>query len=192
MTEPIPPAATTQLTTLAELAVWVQEPEIPEDKVLFAEYVLAGVAVVIRHYGSQWWVHDPTPEVPPLGHVIIPPRAKLIADLKAKNFYEHPTGAVSETVGPISERYLDQVVQQIELTDSEKALLVSLAPDDDPTTDEVVISGLWALSTTRGPLETHSQRGGGVITVPYWRPGSDGVPLYRSGAFGSPDEWDTL
>lgn len=178
MTEPLPPLETEPLTTMAELAKWVQLPEIPAEKIAFAEMVLAGVAVVIRHYGSKWWTIQTDP-------VNIPPRAKLIADLKAKNFYEHPTGAVSETVGPLSERYLDEVVKQIELTDGEIALLAELAGEDG-TTEEVEIRGLWALSTTRGPLETHTATRG-VITVPYWRPSSQGIPYYAEGAFGSPE-----
>ena len=164
------------LTTPQELAVWLQVDVIPDDQMQFALAVLAATAVVIRDAGSIWWTHD-----------TIPPRAKVIADLKAKNFFEHPTGAVNETVGPISERFLDAVVQQIELTDAERALLASLAGDDaDPTTPPQ-LTGIWGLSTTRGPLETHNQAGGGVIYVqwgdlpmnkllPYWAAGTIGAP----------------
>lgn len=179
-----PPALNEPLMTIEQLATWVQLPEIPEDRLPFAYMVMEGAAVVIREAGSQWWVYPPTDPLP-AGHIVIPARAKLMYDLKAKNFFEHPTGAISETTGPISERYLDEVVQQLQLTQAEKDLLASLASDDgDPATAPSL--AIWALSTTRGPLETHS-RVRGVIHVPYWRWGSKAIPYYAAGALGSPE-----
>lgn len=175
MTNPAPPPLNEPLTTLQELAVWVQEPEIPEDKIAFATNILMGVAVVIRMAGSIYWTHDD-----------VHPRAKLLADIKAKNFYEHPTGATSETVGPLSERYLDEVVEQFKLSDAEALLLASLVtPGEEPDGDGTLDTGLWTLSTTRGPLETHQHRTG-YLTVPFVRGQSS--PYYAIGAFGSPEE----
>lgn len=175
MTTPTPPDPWEPFTTLLELAKWVQLPEIPADRQPFAEIVLGATAVVIREAGSRYWTAE-----------TIPPRVKLIADLKAKNFFEHPTGAVSETVGPLSERYLDEVVQQLQLTDEEKALIGSYAGDDDPLTPGQLV-GLWVLSTTRGPLETH-QSGGGVIYANWWRAFSKKFPWYAEGSVNY--EWE--
>lgn len=178
MTTPAPlPDPWEPFTTLTELAVWVQLPEIPEDQVQFANIVLGATAVVIRDKGSKYWTRT-----------TIPARVKLLADLKAKNFFEHPTGAVSETTGPISERYLDEVVQQLQLTEAEELLVAGYAGDDgDPTTDDGIV-GLWVLSTTRGPLETHQNEGKGVDYVPWYRQGSKLFPYYASGTWGAPLE----
>jgi hypothetical protein len=179
-----PPPLNEPLMTLPQLAVWVQLPEIPEDRRDFALTVMEAGAVVIRDAGSEWWVYpgeDPLPE----GHIRLPARAKLMYDLKVKNFFEHPTGAVSETTGPISERYLDEVVKQLELSEAEKIMLAGLAevPGDPAAGPNLQI---WALSTTRGPMETgYRQRG--VIHVPWWRPGSKMLPYYAAGALGSPE-----
>jgi hypothetical protein len=184
MTAPAtPPALNEPLMTIEQLATWVQLPEIPEDRRPFAFMVMEGAAVVFRDAGSPWWVY-PGASPLPAGHVVIPARAKLMYDLKVKNFFEHPTGAVSETVGPLSERYLDEVVKQLELSQGEKDLLASLADDDDPATGPSL--QIWALSTYRGPLETHSAVRG-VIHVPWWRPGSKALPYYAAGALGSPE-----
>lgn len=172
MSAPLPP--TEPFTTLEELAVWTQEPGgIPEDRELFATAVVNAVAIVIRSIGSEWWTHD-----------TIPPRIKLMADLKAKNFYEHPTGAVSETVGPLSERFLDEVVQQIFFTDDEEALIRQLTPSDG---GEAVLQGLWVLTTSRGELETHGRSRDTTIHVPYWRATSKQIPYFAAGDLGSPD-----
>lgn len=171
MTEPTPP--TEPFTTLQELAVWTQETAgIPEDRRLFAEAVLNAVAIVIRSIGSQWWTR-----------ASLPPRIKLMADLKAKNFYEHPTGAVSETVGPLSERFLDEVVRQISFTDDEEALIRELAPTED---GEAVLQTIWVLTTTRGPLETHGRSRDTTVYVPYWRATSKAIPYFTAGELGSP------
>lgn len=172
------------LTTIEELAVWIRRP-ITEDEEPFAYKVIEGTAVVVREAGSVWWTAS-TAETLPEGQVRVPYRAKLLADLKAKNFFEHPTGAVSETVGPLSERYLDEVVQQIQLSDAEKLLLAQLADDGGPAAEPRVVQGIWALSAHRGELETHGGRGPRVIHVPYWRHGSKMIPYYTEGELGAP------
>lgn len=186
---PTPPALNEPLMTLEELAVWLQVPEISADQEAFAWKVIEGASVVVREAGSPWWSIADTLQ---LGWVRIPYRAKLMLDLKAKNFFEHPTGAVSETVGPLSERYLDDVVQQLVLTDAEKTLLASLVEDGGPAADQPIVQGIWALSTFRGPFETHNRSSKGVITVPWWReywpfdaPGGS-LPYFAEGELGSP------
>jgi hypothetical protein len=189
MTAPVlvPPPLNEPLMTLEELAVWTRVDEIDPEQVDFAWKVIEGASVVVRSAGSLWWVHNPDGDPLPDGHVVIPYRAKLLLDLKAKNFFEHPTGAVSETTGPISERYLDEVVQQIQLTDAEQLLLTQLAAEG-VVGGPSGVTGIWALSTRRGALETHQNENRGVIQVPYWRYGSKPLPYYAEGAFGSPEE----
>lgn len=177
-----PPPLNQPLMTIEQLAVWVQLPEIPEDRRPFAYMVMEAAAVVFRDAGSDWWVY-PGADPLPVGHVVVPSRAKLMYDLKVKNFYEHPTGAVSETVGPLSERYLDEVVQQLQLSEAEKQILADLGyVGGDPAAGPNL--QIWALSTTRGPLET-GQRTRGVIHVPWWR--GKAMPYYATGALGSPE-----
>jgi len=187
MTEPVAtlPPLNEPLMTIEELAKWVILPEIPEDRKPFAYLVMEGAAVVVREAGSHAWAYRaPGAEPLPSGRIPVPYRAKLLYDLKVKNFFEHPTGAVSETVGPLSERFLDEVVEQLKLSSAEEVMLAGLVEDDDPS-EEGFSTGLWSLSFTRGPLETH-QRRGGVIHVPYWRPYSKAIPYYAEGALGSP------
>lgn len=175
--------------TLEELAVWVQEDEIAPEEQALAWKIIEGASVVIREAGSEWWS---TANPLPTGHIALPYRAKLMLDLKVKNFWEHRDGAVSETVGPLSSRYLDDIVRQLELSDTEKALLASLVSDDTPAGDQPVVTGIWALSTYRGPLETHDRAPKGVITVPWWRPywqydaPGGSLPYYAEGELGSP------
>lgn len=173
VTEPLP-ALNTPLTTPQQLAVWLGLPQIPPDKADFADQILMGVAVVIRMAGDPKWTIDN-----------IHPRAKLLADIKAKDFYQHPNGEQSETVGPLSSRYIDDVMLRYKLTEDEETLLAGLVDHDgDPTTPNEGIPGLWVMSTTRGPVETH-QGSVGVLTVPWWRGSS--FPYYAEGAFGSPE-----
>lgn len=170
--EEVPPP-TEPFTTLQELAVWVQEPSgIPTDRISFAMVVVDAVAVVIRDIGNDYWTY-----------ATIPPRVKLIADLKAKNFYEHPTGAVSETVGPLSERFLDEVVQQLVFSDDERNLIASYSSDEH----EAQLAGIWVLTATRGPMETHQRTRQGITHVPYWRATSKPIPYFAAGDLGTPE-----
>lgn len=175
-TPPEPPDPWEPFTTLGELAIWLQLPEVPVDNQPFANLVLGATALVIREKGSWYWTRE-----------TLPPRLKLLADVKAKNFYQHPTGAISETTGPISERFIEEVVAQLgEFTTSELTLIASYGGDDDPLTPAQVV-GLWTLSTTRGPLETHQNERAGVIHVPSFRVGAKMIPYYAAGALGSPE-----
>jgi hypothetical protein len=129
----------------------------------------------VRSAGSVYWTHDN-----------IPPRAKNIADIVAKNFYQHDEGEKNTGIGPLTSGYVDWVLQQINLTDDQKAVLAAEA--GDAVDDVVDIPGLWVLSTTRGPLEAgNGPSAGGFQPVPYWRATSKPIPYYAPGAFGSPD-----
>lgn len=183
-TTAVPPPLNAPLMTIEELATWVRLPEIPTDQQDFAWKAIEGASVVVREAGSIWWTTAVDPL--PTGHIRIPYRAKLLLDLKVKNFFEHPTGAVSETVGPLSERYLDEVVQQIQLSDDEEQLLAQLAAEGGAEMTYPAITGIWALSTTRGTLETHDPAVRGVIHIPSWREGAQAYPYFADGSFGSP------
>lgn len=176
--------------TIEELVSWLPGVDAiePED-LSFANNVIEGASVVVREAGSGWWCPASTDPLP-AGWIKIPYRAKLMLDLKVKNFFEHRTGAISETTGPISERYLDDIVKQLELTDAEKTLLAELAAAGGDPAATPVVQGIWALSTYVGPLETHQYAPKGVISVPWWRPywpeyGS--IDYFAEGALGSPD-----
>lgn len=93
-----------------------------------------GVSVLVREAGSPDWTA-----------ATIPPRAKLIAEIKAKNYYLNPTSLVQEGVGPISERRLDEAVHNMALTEAERATLAELAGAAG-TSD----TGLWVQPTGRG------------------------------------------
>lgn len=185
MTEPTPtpPALNEPLMTLEELVAWLPgETEIPTENQDFAWKVIEGASVVVREAGSEWWCPADTDPLP-AGWIKIPYRAKLLLDLKVKNFYEHPDGAIQESVGPLSSRYLDDVVEQIQLTEDEKALLAQLATEGGDPADVPVLTGIWALSTTRGDLETHSRASRRIIHAPWWRSYESPFPYFVEGDF---------
>lgn len=172
---PVAPPMNEPLTTLPELAIWTQQEEISVDDEPFATKILQAVAVEVRSAGSIYWTHD-----------TITPRAKVVADIVAKNFYEHPSGEKNETIGPLNSGYVDWVLQQVSLTDDQKAILAVEAGDDGDAEPDV--PGLWVLTTTRGPLEAgNGPAVEGCLTVPFWRATSKPIPYYALGAFGSPD-----
>lgn len=140
MTEP---AAETVdlLVTPAELEVWVQEPAGSLATDVFTLKVLWATSVLIRDVGNENWTYDTIPE-----------RAKVIAELVAKNYWLHPEGVIADTTGPITERFIAEVVHNMELTAEQTAIIERLAKQ--ATTPSVSDFGdLQVLSTTRGPLE---------------------------------------
>lgn len=147
MTEPVvtPPDL---LVTATELEVWTQQPAGSLADDAFTLKVLWGTSVLIRDAGVSTWTN-----------ATIPDRAKLIAIMVAKNYYEHPTGVISDTTGPISERYIDAVVHSMELMPDQAETLARLAAEEAPAADGD-FGDLQVLSTTRGPLETGRRRRG--------------------------------
>lgn len=146
MTEPTPPDL---LVTAAELEVWVQQPPGSLANDAFTLKVLWGTSVLIRDHGLASWTHANIPE-----------RAKLIADMVAKNYWEHPTGAISDTTGPLTERFIDAVVHSMELMPDQIAVLERLANEAVDTPGDM--GGLQTLSTTRGPVEMGRRRRGNL------------------------------
>lgn len=133
MTTPVP---ATPLLTKERLAVWAQERPLLDDE--FADLVIEAVTTLLRLYGAEAWTAE-----------TIPPRARDIGYVVARNYYLNPGLLRSETTGPITETRAESVLQGIELTDAQKAELNSMASTGDVTPD-----GIWTLGFTRGPVET--------------------------------------
>lgn len=139
MTEPAP--TVDLLVTPAELEVWVQEPAGSLATDLFTLKVLWATSVLIRDAGLATWTHDTIPE-----------RAKLIAELVAKNYWLNPEGVIADTTGPITERYIAEVVHNMTLTSGQEEILARVAAEaTPPATGD--FGDLQVLGTTRGPLE---------------------------------------
>lgn len=125
------------LVSTAELETWAQRPPGSLTNDPFAIAVLGGVSILVRDAGSADWTS-----------ATMPARAKLIAIIAAKNYFLNPTGLKSETTGPLSETRIDDVVHNMELSDTQKAELAELA-------GEVVAGasgGLWVQPTTSGRM----------------------------------------
>lgn len=143
MTEPTPPDL---LVTSAELEGWLPDVapgSLAED--VFTLKVLWGVSVLVRDAGLASWTHDNLPD-----------RARLIAQILAKNYYEHPTGVIADTTGPITERYIEAVVHSMELMPEQEEILARLAAEAVDTPGDM--GPLQTLTTTRGPVETGRRR----------------------------------
>lgn len=138
------------LVSTAELEVWTQQPagSLADDP--FTLKVLWGTSVLIRDHGYEGWTS-----------ATIPDRAKLIAIVTAKNYFEHPTGVIADTTGPITERYIEEVVHSMTLMDDQITILERLAADAVDTPGDM--GALQVLSTTRGPLETGRGRRGTIF-----------------------------
>lgn len=108
-------AITEPLVSIGELNAWLPGRNIATGDV-FATTILNAASLLVRDAGNSEW----TPTT-------VPPRAKLIATLLAKNYYLNPEGILAETTGPLSERKIDDVVRGMVLTDAEKEELAALA-----------------------------------------------------------------
>lgn len=147
MTTPTQP-----LITMAALRSWTQR-QIPDDDPL-ANNILMGVSIKLWEHGLSTWTAD-----------TLPPEIRLMGELKAKNFYEHPRGASREQVDVISETFINDVLLQLTFTDGELQQLGAYA---DAATPEIEL-GVWALTVTRGPLETHgADRAGTAYYLDSW------------------------
>jgi hypothetical protein len=144
MTAPLP---TEPLLLKPRLAVWAQQDPL-EDEAL-ADAIIDAVSTLLRHYGNDYWTT-----------ANLPNRARDIGYFVAKNYYLNPRLLRQETVGPLQESIDARALTGIDLTDEQKAEVASLAGN---VVGEV--GGLWALQTTRGPVETHRQRRHGTVVV---------------------------
>jgi len=145
MTDPVQPR--TMLLTKERLAIWAQQrPLLDED---FAELVIEAVSTLVWRYGDSDW----EPET-------LPPRARDIAYVVAKDYYLNPTLLRSETTGPITETRAEGVLRGLTLTPEEQAELQDLAANTEVSAD-----GVWTLGFTRGPVETNRRRAHGTVIV---------------------------
>lgn len=142
MTEPVPPLITEPLLTQERLAIWAQERPLLDPE--FADLVIEAVSVLIRRAGSLFWTAAD-----------IPPRARDIAYIVAKDYYLNPRQLRQETTGPLQESLDNSVLNGISLTEEQKFELASLVEDAPGEHD-----GLWLLGFTRGPVETNRRVAG--------------------------------
>lgn len=133
MTAPLP---TEPLITANRLAIWAQERPLLDPE--FADLVIEAVSVAIRHYGSALWTAE-----------TIPPRARDIAYILAKDYYLNPRQLRQETTGPLQESLDNSVLNGITPSLDQQAELAALATDVPGEVD-----GLWLMGFTRGPVET--------------------------------------
>lgn len=135
MTLPVLP--TDPLLTKERLGIWAQERPILDPEL--ADAIIEAVSVLLRMYGDAAWTA-----------ASIPPRARDIGYIVAKDYYLNPRQLRQETTGPLQESLDNSVLNGITLTDEQKAELAALVPNEPGTSD-----GLWTLGFTRGPVETN-------------------------------------
>lgn len=140
MTTPAP-APIEPLLTLPRLATWAQEN--PLTDVALADLIIEAVSVLLRQYGDPTWTQQ-----------TIPPRARDIGYIVAKDYYLNPRQLRQETTGPLQESVNNSVLNGINLTDEQKAELASLVVGGDPGE----VDGLFTLEWTRGPVETNRRQ----------------------------------
>jgi len=153
MTEPEPiydPADL--LVSVRELEVWTQQSAGALDGDVFALGILWGTTILLRDHGHSGWTA-----------ATIPDAAKLIGIVVAKNYYEHPDGAISEGVSVLNSRYIDAVVHNMELMPTQIEVLERLAAEEGAVDPGTSWGGLRTLTTTRGPVETARRRRGGTL-----------------------------
>lgn len=161
-------APTEPLITIEALRSWTQQAIDDDDP--FAGNILMGVSIKLWQYGDESWTRE-----------TLPREARLIGELKAKNYFEHPTGASREQVDVISETFINDVLLGLTFTQTEQDELRALA---GPGTGGEVNVGVWALTVTRGPLETHQGRPRGAEY--YDDSWGSPFPLLDSGYFLGP------
>lgn len=136
----------------------------------FLDVVVAAAEIVVRDAGSADWTL-----------ATVPPRAQLIATLMAKDYFENPDRLISETIGPISERKVDDVVRGMRLSDDERTILAELAG-----LSPAISTGAGRLWTLGGTDERTVVRD--TIFVSAGLPRSDWLfPMFAVGDVGSPE-----
>ncbi len=140
MTEPAPtPAPTDPLLTPQRLSTWAQETPLSDPAL--ADLIIEAVSVLLRQFGSPTWTME-----------TLPPRARDIGYIVAKDYYLNPRQLRQETTGPLQESVNNSVLNGINLTEEQKAELASLT-----TTTPGQVDGLYTLEWTRGAVETNQQ-----------------------------------
>jgi len=161
-------APTQPLISIQALRSWTQDQSIAAEDP-FAMCVLMGVSIRLWQYGNPDWTA-----------MTLPREARLIGELKAKNYFQHPTGASREQVDVLSETFVNDVLLGLTFTETEQAELAQFAKP----ADGAVNIGLWVLEVTRGPLETHANDPRG--TAYYQDSWASPFPLLPEGYFLGP------
>lgn len=118
--------------TVDDLAAWTGQAI--ESGNARAAAVLSAASALARGYAGLAWDDDSVPE-----------EVHAVVVQVAARVWMNPTGAVSWTKGPFSERYSDEAANGLFLTDSESVILNRYRSST---------SGLWTQPITSGALET--------------------------------------
>lgn len=127
---------------------WLGEPLGDAAAQARAAAVLRAASMLVRRETGRAWLasagelDDSTPTIDVDDLDVAQTVVKQVAERKWRN----PGGVVHETTGPFSARYSEDAGKGLHLTDIEEELLAPYK-----TTKR---SGIWALSTTRGDVET--------------------------------------
>jgi len=147
MTEPVTPAPTDPLLTPVRLSTWAQESPLTDPEL--ADLIIEAVSVLLRQYGDPTWTME-----------TLPPRARDIGYIVAKDYYLNPRQLRQETTGPLQESVNNTVLNGINLTEEQKAELASLVSDAPGQVD-----GVFTMGFTRGPVETNRRHPRGTVIV---------------------------
>lgn len=140
------------LATVADLEAWIGE-SILDDATTRAEGVLGAASTLVRsHTGRSWVDAEGALEVFDEHHDDIWDALQTVTVQCAGRVWRNPDGSLQPTTGPHSDRYLELLGEGLVLTPTEKSLLGTALGYATGGTQ----AGLWALSTTRGLLETAS------------------------------------
>lgn len=124
------------LATVSALAAWVGQAIEPADP--RAGAVLSGASALVRAFTGRTWVNDQD-ELDD-----VPDAVATIVVQAASRVWHNPSGAVSWTKGPFSERYSESAVAAgLYLTDTEKELLAEFQTGQSAT-------GLGTITFTSG------------------------------------------
>ena len=129
------------LVTLSQLALWTQRAEAELEADPFATELITELSDYARFLaGRPDWVRIGFDDETTFEAPYDVRRAVLMA---AKRTYKNPDGEVSNTVGPISSRILDQEAVTGAFTEAELAAIQGYNPGGAP-------DGLYVITTTRG------------------------------------------
>jgi hypothetical protein len=148
------------IITVADLAVWAQE-EI-DDEDVYAQAIVEAASLVVRTRAKQ-------PTWGDIG-VVVPAMAIFITKMLANRAWTNGVvGVQSDSIGPLSQRLVEDFARGMELTPQEMADLDDLAPAGTSTG-----KGFWIQPLTRGPMEA-------VTAFRYDSSGSDwAIPMIDS------------
>ena len=125
------------LLSTERLATWAQQRPLEDPE--FAALVIEAVSTLLRHHGNSEWTMS-----------TLPPRARDIGYIVAKDYYLNPRLLRQETTGPLQESIDAAALRGINLSEEQITELQSLAGNAPGQVD-----GLAILETTRGPVETY-------------------------------------